>query len=119
MALAIFSLCLFTHSNLLSHFVNNIIPQLCKHFNRFAGWNLSTDPKCPKCIYKISKNFRVKNRANSLIPFARSATSLGEAHIIFRRQTSFKKTHLCLGRQKCVFCCKRTTKRCVKWGKND
>ena len=26
----------------------------------FAGSNLSTDPKCPKCIYKISKNFRVE-----------------------------------------------------------
>ena len=27
---------------------------------RFAGSNLSTDRKCPKCIYKISKNFRVE-----------------------------------------------------------
>ena len=27
----------------------------------FAGSNLYTDPKCPKCIYKISKNFRVEN----------------------------------------------------------
>ena len=26
----------------------------------FAGSNLSTDPKSPKCIYKISKNFRVE-----------------------------------------------------------
>ena len=26
----------------------------------FAGSNLSTDPKYPKCIYKISKNFRVE-----------------------------------------------------------
>ena len=26
----------------------------------FAGSNLSTDPKCPKCIYKILKNFRVE-----------------------------------------------------------
>ena len=26
----------------------------------FVGSNLSTDPKCPKCIYKISKNFRVE-----------------------------------------------------------
>ena len=26
----------------------------------FAGSNLSTDRKCPKCIYKISKNFRVE-----------------------------------------------------------
>ena len=26
----------------------------------FAGSNLSTDPKCPKCIFKISKNFRVE-----------------------------------------------------------
>ena len=26
----------------------------------FAGSNLSTDPKCPKCIYKIPKNFRVE-----------------------------------------------------------
>ena len=34
MLLIIFSLCFFTHSNLLSHFVNNIIPQHCKHFNR-------------------------------------------------------------------------------------
>ena len=25
-----------------------------------GGSNLSTDPKCPKCIYKISKNFRVE-----------------------------------------------------------
>lgn len=26
----------------------------------FAGSNPATDPKCPKCIYKISKNFRVE-----------------------------------------------------------
>ena len=26
----------------------------------FAGSNLSTDPKWSKCIYKISKNFRVE-----------------------------------------------------------
>ena len=26
----------------------------------FAGSNLSTDSKCPKCIYKILKNFRVE-----------------------------------------------------------
>ena len=26
----------------------------------FAGSNLSTDPKCPKCIYKILKNYRVE-----------------------------------------------------------
>ena len=26
----------------------------------FVGSNLSTDPKSPKCIYKISKNFRVE-----------------------------------------------------------
>ena len=26
----------------------------------FVGSNLSTDRKCPKCIYKISKNFRVE-----------------------------------------------------------
>ena len=26
----------------------------------FAGSNLSTDPKYPKCIYKILKNFRVE-----------------------------------------------------------
>ena len=26
----------------------------------FAGSNLSTEPKWPKCIYKISKNFRVE-----------------------------------------------------------
>ena len=54
-------------------YLSYIIPQLCKHFNRFAGSNLSTDPKSPKCIYKISKNFRVENRANGIRPFARSA----------------------------------------------
>ena len=32
----------------------------------FAGSNLSTDPKCPKCIYKISKKFRVKKAEKSL-----------------------------------------------------
>ena len=26
----------------------------------FAGSNLSTDPKSPKCIYKLSKNLRVE-----------------------------------------------------------
>ena len=26
----------------------------------FAGSNLSRDPKCPKCIYKISKNFKAE-----------------------------------------------------------
>ena len=26
----------------------------------FAGSNPATDPKCPKCSYKISKNFRVE-----------------------------------------------------------
>ena len=37
-------------------------------------------------------------------------TSLGEAVIICRRQTSFKKRTF-VGRQKCVFCCERVTKR--------
>ena len=32
----------------------------------FAGSNLSTNPKCSKCIYKISKNFRVKKAEKSL-----------------------------------------------------
>ena len=36
----------------------------------------------------------------------------------FPKANIIQKTHLCLGRQKCVFCCLRTTKRCVKWGKN-
>ena len=29
-------------------------------FQHFTRSNLSTDHKCPKCIYKISKNFRVE-----------------------------------------------------------
>ena len=32
----------------------------------FAGSNLSWDLKCPKCIYKISKNFRVEKAEKSL-----------------------------------------------------
>ena len=32
----------------------------------FAGSNLSTNPKCSKCIYKISKKFRVKKAEKSL-----------------------------------------------------
>jgi len=46
-------------------FVFNI-PQFCKHFNRFAGLNLSPDPRYPKCIYKIPKNYRVKKAEKSL-----------------------------------------------------
>ena len=45
------------------------------------------------------------------------AVIIGTANIICRRQTSFKKRTF-VDRQKCVFCCLRTTKRCVKWGKN-
>ena len=41
--------------------------------------------------------------------FAKRA-SLGEAVIICRRQTSFKKRTL-VGRQRCVFCCVRTIKK--------
>ena len=37
-------------------------------------------------------------------------TSLGEAVIICRRQTSFKKRTF-VGRQKCVFCCLKRVKR--------
>ncbi len=36
-----------------------IVAQLCKKFNLFASLNTDTDPKCPKCIYKNPKNFRV------------------------------------------------------------
>lgn len=32
----------------------------------FAGSNLSTDPKCSKCICKILKNFRVEKTEKSL-----------------------------------------------------
>jgi len=39
-------------------------------------------------------------------------TSLGEAVIICRRQTSFKKRTF-VGRQKCVFCCLKHDKRCL------
>ena len=46
----------------------------------FAGSNLPTDPKCPKCIYKIlPPRIAITPQACS---FSRSATSLGEAHII-------------------------------------
>ena len=44
-------------------------------------------------------------------------TSLGEAVIICRRQTSFKKRTF-VTRQKCVFCCEETRKRCVEVGKS-
>ena len=72
----------------------------------FGSSNLSRDPKWPKCIYKILKNCRVKNRANSLIPFARSATSLGEAHIIcdlsqHHLRQRLNLVHLCRKRQWC------------------
>ena len=33
----------------------------------FAGSNPATDPKCPKCIYKISKNFRVRKQPQSAL----------------------------------------------------
>ena len=42
----------------------------------------------------------------------RSQHHLPKANII-------QKTHLCLGRQKCVFCCLRAVKRCVNVGKNS
>jgi len=45
-------------------------------------------------------------------------TSLGEAVIICRRQTSFKKRTF-VGRQKCVFCCDKRVKRCLNIGKNE
>ena len=48
--------------------------------------------------------------------FAKRA-SLGVAVIICRRQTSFKNRTF-VGRQKCVFCCEETRKRCVGVGKN-
>ena len=37
----------------------NVVGNLYQKMH-FAGSNLSTDSKCPKCIYKISKNFRVE-----------------------------------------------------------
>ena len=45
------------------------------------------------------------------------AVIIGGANIICRRQTSFKKRTF-VGRQKCVFCCEETRKRCVGVGKN-
>ena len=45
-------------------------------------------------------------------------TSLGEAVIICRRQTSFKKRTF-VGRQKCVFCCLKREKRSIGVGKTE
>jgi len=45
----------------------------------FAGSNLSTDPKWSKCIYKISKNFRVWKMKHSLREYEAQACGLYEA----------------------------------------
>ena len=42
----------------------------------------------------------------------RSRHHLPEANII-------QNTHLCLGRQRCVFCCLKRVKRCLSRGKNE
>ena len=65
----------------------------------FAGSNPATGQKTPKCIYKISKNFRVEKSESGFIPFARSATSLGVAHIIAKHIicTECNIVHLCRG----------------------
>ena len=46
------------------------------------------------------------------------AVIIGEANIICRRQTSFKKRTF-VGRQKYVFCCHKRDKRCLNKGKNE
>ena len=65
--------------HIFTAFLCFIIPQFCKHFNRFAGSNLSTDPKCPKCIYKIPKNFRAEKMKHSLREYEAQACGLYEA----------------------------------------
>ena len=74
----------------------------------FAGSNLSTDPKCPKYIYKISKNFRVEKSgeisrnlrfSRFFVPASRSDTHLGwdswTQNRGFRLCTADVFVHLC------------------------
>ena len=78
-------------------------------------------------VFRFAKNDVAPFGRNDAM-FAQCAvrhTSLGVAVITRRsqhhlrdRQTSFKKRTF-VGRQKCIFCCERATKKCVKWGKND
>ncbi|MBQ7290611.1 MAG: hypothetical protein IJW76_02675 [Clostridia bacterium] len=45
----------------------------------FSDANLSTDRKTPKCIYKISKNFRAEKMKHSLREYEAQACGLYEA----------------------------------------